>query len=104
MRAFSKTLLVLLLAAVVAAPLAALEFLRDVALHERLAGCHSSSDHSSSDHDRGGTVPAPRPASHSCCQDAHHPAILLQNSSSRPSLEASAQIESFQDATAVTVF
>lgn len=96
MQAFSKMLVLLLLAAVINAPLAALDFHPDPATHERPAGCHLSTDHGNS-----GNVPEPGPISHSCCQGAHHPAILPQNSSSQPSLEVSAQVDCFQDACAV---
>jgi hypothetical protein len=99
MQACSKTLVFLLLAAVATAPLAALDFHSQAASHERPAPCHLSTDH-----DDGGSFPAPAPVSHSCCQGAHHPAILPQNSCLQPSLEAAAQVESPQHAAAVTAF
>ncbi|MGD0513501.1 MAG: hypothetical protein ABSA29_09390 [Terriglobales bacterium] len=98
MQAFAKTLVCVVLAAVVTAPLSALDFRPDVASHARIGECHLSTNHD------GGSVPAPQPARHSCCQGAHHPAILLQNSRSQPSLEALAQIESIHDASAKTAF
>src|SRR5271156_443647 len=98
MQIFTKTLMCVVLAAVVTAPLSALDFRPDVASHARLGECHLSTNHA------GRSVPAPQPARHSCCQGAHHPAILLQNSSSQPSFEALAQVESFQHASARTAF
>ena len=98
MQAFAKTLVCVVLAAVVTAPLSALDFRPDVASHARIGECHLSTNHD------GGSVPAPQPARHSCCQGAHHPAILLQNSCSRPSLEASTLVESSQHAPAVIAF
>ena len=91
--------MLLLLAAVVATPLAAQGLRPDGPTHERPAGCHRSTDH-----DDGGSVPAPGPASHSCCQGGHHPAMLQQSSSLRPSLQLSAQVVSSQDAPVVAAF
>ncbi|HXM62759.1 MAG TPA: hypothetical protein VN950_18000 [Terriglobales bacterium] len=99
MHACSKTLVFLLLAAVAAAPLTAPDFHPEAASHDRPAPCHLSTDH-----DDGGSLPTPAPVSHSCCQGAHHPAILPQNSSLQPSLEVSAQVESFQHTAAVSAF
>jgi hypothetical protein len=84
----------LLLAAVVATPLSAQGLRPDGPSHERPAGCH---------HD-GGSVPAPGPASHSCCQGGHHPAMLQQSSSLRPSLQLSALVVSSPDAPVVAAF
>jgi hypothetical protein len=81
--------MLLLLAAVIAAPLALQGLLLDRAAARQLpAGCHED----------GGSIPAPAPASHSCCQVGHHPAILQQSSVSRPSFQISAQVESSPDA------
>src|SRR5580700_6390536 len=84
MHAFSRTVGLLLLAAATTVPLAALDFLPDAASHERPAGCHND----------GGSVPASEPASHSCCQAAHHPAIL-QSSALRTSFQRSTQVDFF---------
>jgi hypothetical protein len=81
MRGLSKTLAWLLLVAVIAAPLGAQVLPSDALAHERPAGCHED----------GGNVPAPAPVSHYCCQNMHHPA-MVQNSTSRPSLQASASV------------
>ena len=82
----------LLLAGVIAAPPAAHGLLLDRAAAQQLpAGCHED----------GGNIPAPAPASHSCCQVGHHPAILQQSSAWRPSLQVSAQVESSQDVAVV---
>jgi hypothetical protein len=78
----SKTLALLLLAAVITAPLAAQELRPDVSSQRQPAGCH----------EHGGNVPS-SPTSHSCCQGGHHPAILQQSSISRLSLQASALVE-----------
>ena len=84
LRASSQTLvLLLLLAAVPSAPWAAQVLRPDTISHERSAGCHEDN----------GDVPDPAPISHSCCQGEHHPAILQQNSTSRPLLQVSAAVE-----------
>jgi hypothetical protein len=82
MQAFFKTLASLLLAAVVTAPLAALNFRPDVASHQPPAGCHAD----------GGTVPTPESTSHGCCQGAHHPAIV-QSSTLQTSLPESTRVD-----------
>jgi hypothetical protein len=82
MQTISKTLVLLLLAAVITAPLAAQGLRTDVSLQERPAGCH----------EHGGNVPS-SPTSHNCCQVGHHPAILQQSSISRLSLQGSALVE-----------
>jgi hypothetical protein len=94
MQAFSKMLVLLLLGAVISAPLAAQGFWPDPASHERLAGCHEDD----------GNFPAPEPTSHTCCLGVHHPAILQQNSASRLSLQVSAAVEFSLDARTVTAF
>jgi len=93
MQPFSKMLVLLLLGAVITAPLAAQGFRPDPASHERLAGCHEDA----------GNVPTPAPVSHSCCQVAHHPAIL-QQSSLRWLLQGSAPVVFSQYAAVVAAF
>ena len=80
MQAFSRMLVFLLLAAVITAPLAAQELRPDDPSHERPAGCHEDA----------GKVPAPGPASHSCCQGGHDLAILQQSSTLPSPLQLSA--------------
>jgi hypothetical protein len=94
MRIISKALVFLLLAAVVAAPLAAQGLRSNDPAHEPPAGCHEDS----------GSVPTPEPTSHSCCQAGHSPAILQQSSSLQPSLQGSTQVESSQDTAAAAAF
>src|SRR5579863_3029911 len=84
MQLFSRTVGLLLLVAVTIVPLAALDFLPDAASHGRPAACHND----------GGSVPAPEPASHSCCQAAHYPAIL-QSSASLTSFQRSTKADFF---------
>jgi hypothetical protein len=88
MQAFSRTLAFLLLAALAAAPVAALDFYPRAAANQQPAGCHLSTDH-----DDGGSAPARPPASHRCCQGAHHPAILPQSSTAQPSFRGSASVD-----------
>jgi hypothetical protein len=76
MRIFSKAVVFVLLSAVIAAPLAAQGLVASAGAPERPAGCHEDS----------GKVPAPSPTGHQCCQGNHHPALLQQPSTSRPSL------------------
>ena len=92
MQALSKTLVLLLLAAVIMAPLAA-QGLRPDAPSQQRAGCHENE----------GNVPAPGPASHSCCLGAHHPAILQQSCSLRVSLHSTARLDLVPHSAAVTV-
>ena len=94
MQAFSKMLVLLLLGAAIAAPLAGQALWPDVTSYQRTAGCHKD----------GGNLPAPEPASHTCCLGVHHPAILQQNSASRPLLQVSAGVESSLDATVAAAF
>src|ERR1039458_5528956 len=82
MQALSRTLVFLLLAAVITAPLAAQGPRPDGPSQERPGACHED----------GGSVPAPGPTSHSCCLAAHHPAILQQSSTLRTSLHGSARV------------
>jgi hypothetical protein len=93
MQRFARTRVLLLLAAVIAAPFAAQGLLLDAAARQLPAGCHEG----------GGNIPVPTPASHGCCQVGHHPAILQQTSASRPSLQISAQVESSHHAVVVVV-
>jgi len=83
MQTLSKTLVLLLLTAFIAAPLAAQELRPGTSSQELPAGCHEPA----------GNVPTPGPISHSCCQSGHHLAILQQSSISRLSLQASALVE-----------
>jgi hypothetical protein len=78
MKVFSRALALLLLGAVIAAPLAAPGLLASASALQPPAGCHED----------GGQAPAPGPVSHQCCQGAHHPAILQQPSTPRPSLQS----------------
>jgi hypothetical protein len=94
MQVFSKMLVLLLLGAVITVPLAGQVLWPDAASHERAAGCHEDD----------GNLPAPEPTSHTCCLGVHHPAILQQNSASRPLLQVSAAVESSLDAAAVSAF
>jgi hypothetical protein len=94
MQIFSKMLVLLLLGAVITVPLAGQVLWPDAASHERAAGCHEGD----------GNLPAPEPTSHTCCLGVHHPAILQQNSASRPLLQVSAAVESSLDAAAVSAF
>jgi len=93
MPTISKSLVLVLLVGVITAPLAAQGLRLDRPSHDRPAGCHED-----------GHVPAPGPTSHSCCQVGHHPAILQQISTSRSSLQVSAQVVSSQDAPVVAAF
>jgi len=94
MQVFSRMLVLLLLGAVITVPLAGQVLWPDAASYQRAAGCHKD----------GGNLPAPEPTSHTCCLGVHHPAILQQNSASRPLLQASAAVKSSLDAAAVTAF
>jgi hypothetical protein len=91
MQALFKSLVFLLLAAVITAPLPAQGFPPLGAAHERPAGCH----------DDGGSDPAPGPASHNCCQVGHHFAIVPQSSASRSALHGSLRVESLERAIVV---
>jgi hypothetical protein len=77
-----KALVLPLLVAVIAAPLVALGLTPEFSLDQRLAGCHQHS----------APVPQPGPASHSCCQGGHYPAIVQQGSTVRPQLRSGAQV------------
>jgi len=68
MQALFKTLVFLLLAAMITAPLAAQDLRPDVSSHQRPAGCHDD-----------GNIPVPGPTSHSCCHGGHDFAILPQS-------------------------
>jgi hypothetical protein len=95
MRTLSRTLVLLLLAAVITLPVAAHGLLVDAAAaYHPPAGCHEDA----------GSIPAPAPASHNCCQLGHHPAILPASSAPRPPLQISAPIECSQDVPATAAF
>ena len=91
MQAVSKTLVLLLLAAISTAPLAVPGLRTDVSAHERSAGCH----------DDDGNAPAPGPVSHNCCLIAHHPAILQQSSTLLASLQGATPADFVRDSVAV---
>jgi len=78
MRAGSKSLMFVLLACVVTAPVAALTFSASRTPHQRPAGCH----------DEGNKTPAPEPVTHQCCQSGHDAAVVQK--AHPPSLVASA--------------
>jgi hypothetical protein len=84
MQNISKTLWFVLLAAVITAPLAGLDFHAQAASHEPPAGCHD---------DGGGNLPASGTTGHVCCQGAHHPAVL-QSSSPQVSLQLITYLDS----------
>lgn len=75
-------LVFLLLAAVMTAPRAAQTLRPDVSSQEKPAGCHEDA----------GSVPAPGPVSHVCCQVGHHLAILQPSPVLLSPLQFSAQI------------
>jgi len=77
-----KALVVLLVAAVLAAPLAAQESSPSASTKDQPVGCHED----------GPMVPTPEPTSHQCCQSGHDTPFLLA-STSRPSLEVSSLIQ-----------
>ena len=86
MRHFSlNALVVFLMAAVLAAPVAAQGWSASSGAKARLAGCHD-------DRPMVPMVPAPGPGSHQCCQSGHDLAFLLASSSPEMSLEVSALI------------
>jgi hypothetical protein len=66
MRIFAKAPVLLLLAAVMMAPMAAPQLDLVGAPHQRPAGCHENGSK------------APEPVSHRCCQAGHHAAIVQQ--------------------------
>jgi hypothetical protein len=86
MQFLSKAAVLLLLIAVMVAPLAAQENYAS-GTQERSAACHEDS----------GNVPAPRPVSHSCCQAGHYSAIVQQTSTVRPPLRVSVQFVFMRD-------
>jgi hypothetical protein len=92
MHALLKTLVLLLLAAVVTAPLAAQGLRPEVSSHERPAGCHED----------GGNVPAPGPASHSCCEAGHDFALLPQSSTLPLPLQLPPQVDFMPHSVAVS--
>ncbi len=94
MQTMSKMLAFLLLSTLLAAPLVAQGLRPDLGSHERPAGCHEDD----------GNVPAPEPASHTCCLSAHHPAILQPASALRLALQVSARVDSSQNAAVAAAF
>lgn len=82
MRFLFKTSLVILLTAVITAPLAAQSLPSGVNPDQRPAGCHQHTT----------PVPEPGPVSHSCCQRGHYPAIVQQGSTVRPEHRGATQL------------
>jgi hypothetical protein len=76
MKVVSNALGVLLLSLMMAAPMAVPGLVASAGAQQPPAGCHED----------GGKVPSAGPVSHQCCQGAHHPAVLQQPSTPRPSL------------------
>ena len=87
-----KALLVLLMAAVIAAPLG-VQGLPTSAAKDRPTGCHEDAP----------MLPAPAPSSHQCCQSGHDSAILLASSSSGLSLHVLTLIDLPQGAVPLAV-
>jgi hypothetical protein len=90
MQSLFKASLMILLAAVIAAPLAAFAIPPDSAPNQQPAGCHQHTT----------PVPAPGPTSHSCCQGGHYPAIVQQASTVRPEHRTSTQLVFMPDSAA----
>jgi hypothetical protein len=86
MQILSKTVVFVLLSAVLVAPVVVQARLASASVPERPAGCHED----------GGKQPAPGPTSHQCCQGGHDFAVLL--SAPGVSLEVSALIQFSQGA------
>ncbi len=82
MRFIFKTSLMILLTAVITAPLAAQSLPLGLNPDQRPAGCHQPST----------PVPEPGPTSHSCCQRGHYSAIVQQGSTMRPQLQGATQL------------
>jgi len=80
-RSVAKALLSLLLAAVLAVPLAAAVFPPPADAHP--AGCHED----------GQNAPTPSPTSHQCCQVGHDAAIPQRSATLRASLQISTLME-----------
>jgi hypothetical protein len=89
MQSLFKALVLLLLAAVIAAPLAAQGLTPEFSSDQRPAGCHQHT----------APVPQPGPTSHSCCQGGHYPAIVQQGPTA-PSLRDSVQFVFMPDSLA----
>jgi hypothetical protein len=95
MRHFSfKALMVLLMSAVLATPLATPGLQISASSKDRPAGCH----------EHGPRVPAPVPISHQCCQNTHDAAMLMPSSTPGPSQEVSALIQFSQGAVVPVAF
>jgi len=90
MRFIFKTSLMLLLAAVIAAPLVAQNLPSDLDPDQRPAGCHQPST----------PIPEPGPTSHSCCQGGHYPAIVQPGSTVRPPLQGPTKLIFMPDSVA----
>jgi len=88
-----KTLVLLLMAAVIAAPLEAQASLTSAGTKDRPAGCHED----------GPMVPAPGPSSHQCCQSGHDAAILRPSSAPGLALQVSVLVHFSAGAVALAV-
>ena len=87
MQSLFKVSVLLLLAAVLAAPLAVPVLASEFSPDQRPAGCHRHTT----------PLPEPGPTSHSCCQGGHYPAIVQQGSAARAPLQPSAQLALIPD-------
>src|ERR1700730_16650100 len=92
MQSLFKASVLLLLAAVIASPLATQGLAAEFSPDQRPAGCHQHTT----------PVPEPGPTSHSCCQGGHYPAILQQGSTARPQLQRSPQLVLMPDSLSTT--
>jgi hypothetical protein len=90
MRFIFKTSMMLLLAAVITAPLAAQSLPSGLNPDQRPAGCHQHTT----------PVPEPGPTSHYCCQAEHHPAIVQQTPTVRPEHRGTTQLVFMPDSAA----
>jgi hypothetical protein len=88
-----KSLLFLLMAALLAAPLAPQGLPTSATANDGPSGCHEDAP----------MVPAPAPSTHQCCQSGHDSAILLASSSSGLSLHVLTLIDLPQGAVPLAV-
>ena len=87
MQSLFKVSVLLLLAAMLAAPLAVPVLASEFSPDQRPAGCHRHTT----------PLPEPGPTSHSCCQGGHYPAIVQQGSAAHAPLQPSAQLAPMPD-------